>query len=184
MGEFGDATTATEDGPLKATRPATKYAPPESVWAFVYQVGPHRVAIIALVFLLILAVGVWAFLRFVLPDDDQLRVNFTDQGTTVLLARGEPAKAFLLVSASNVWQNTGLRIKPGEVLSVTASGEVNLGIHLLVHAADSAVRPRHQWTGPNGAQERDERGVDIDKGNAPNRSASRLWSIFIRSNSN
>ncbi len=56
----------------------------------------------------------------------------------------------LLLPANKLWLNTGIQIKPGQTVKITATGSVNLGIHRLVEAAYTHSRPRLNWTDPEG----------------------------------
>lgn len=81
---------------------------------------------------------------------EEVRIEFPAPGTTLIKVNGQPDKASYLLAASDLWANTGLVLKPGQGVSVTASGRANLAVHRLIDAAVQDVRPRQGWMGPGG----------------------------------
>lgn len=57
---------------------------------------------------------------------------------------------YVLVPASKLWVNSGIIIKPGQKVTMRASGYVNLAIHRLVSSAEVDVLPPYGWSDPNG----------------------------------
>jgi len=111
--------------------------------------------------------GLVAFVTWIvvtnLPSAQRLAISFNDEGATIISIDNQPSKALVLLPASKLWTNTGLIIRPGQKISIAATGFVNLAIHRLVDAANNDDRPRHGWVGPEGAAEgdlRNERPVD------------------------
>jgi hypothetical protein len=74
----------------------------------------------------------------------------------------EPQITSLLLPANKLWLNTGIQIKPGQSVKITATGSVNLGIHRLIEAANTHSNPRWNWTDPAGNYE-SSRPTPIDK---------------------
>lgn len=105
------------------------------------------------------ALVVWAIVSGVGPGQ-KLSISFNKEGSTLIFINDEPSKALVLVSASTLWLDTGIKIRPGQKLSIGASGLVNLAIHRLVDAAKEDVRPRHGWVGPDGDQQGNEKPVE------------------------
>lgn len=61
-------------------------------------------------------------------------------------------KETVLLPANKLWLNTGLEIKPGQEVKITATGSINLAIHRLVEAAYTHKYPRLGWMEPEGGQ--------------------------------
>jgi len=57
---------------------------------------------------------------------------------------------YVLVPASKLWVNSGIRIQPNQKITMRASGYVNLAIHRLVSSAVADVPPPYIWSGPEG----------------------------------
>jgi hypothetical protein len=74
----------------------------------------------------------------------------------------EPQITSLLLPANKLWLNTGIQIKPGQSVKITATGSVNLAIHRLIEAAHTHSNPRWNWTDPAGEYE-SSRATPIDK---------------------
>jgi hypothetical protein len=62
------------------------------------------------------------------------------------------SKETVLLPANKLWLNTGLQIKPGQEVKITATGSINLAIHRLVEAAHTHKYPRWGWMEPEGGQ--------------------------------
>jgi hypothetical protein len=62
----------------------------------------------------------------------------------------KPQPTLLLLPANKLWLNTGINVKPGQKVKITATGSVNLGIHRLIEAAYTHNNPRWNWTDPAG----------------------------------
>lgn len=93
-------------------------------------------------------------------SEQRLSIAFNPEGSTIISINKQPSKALVLLSAGQLWLNTGLKLKPGQRIRVTTSGRINLAIHRLVEAAVEDVRPRHGWVGPEGDQLKNEKPVD------------------------
>jgi hypothetical protein len=115
---------------------------------------------LAVVFTLSLLVfAFWLVVSFIGPSQ-KFSIAFNKEGATIISVNNEPSKALVLVSASQLWTNTGLNLKPNQSISIGATGRVNLAIHRLIDAADKDVRPRHGWVGPDGDQLKNEKPLD------------------------
>lgn len=106
-------------------------------------------------FAVVVLVGLLAFMGGKLtvkglPIVNEIRVEFPIPGTTLVTVNDKPDKASLLLSATDLWTNTGIILQPKEVVIISASGRVNLAIHRLVEAGFTDIRPRHVWVGPDG----------------------------------
>jgi hypothetical protein len=62
----------------------------------------------------------------------------------------EPKLRYVLVPASKLWVNSGIRIQPKQKITMRASGYVNLAIHRLISSAEADVPPPYAWSGPEG----------------------------------
>jgi hypothetical protein len=105
------------------------------------------------------ALVVWAIVARIGPGQ-KLSISFNKEGSTLIFVDEEPSKALVLVSAGTLWQDTGIKVRPGQKLNIGATGLVNLAIHRLVEAADRDKKPRHGWVGPDGDQQKNEKPVD------------------------
>jgi hypothetical protein len=85
-----------------------------------------------------------------------IEVVFKDDGATVLLRGSEPRSVVVLLPASRLWLDSGLELKPGQKVNVSASGAINLSVHRLSEAAENTIPPRHGWTTPSGVKGRDD----------------------------
>jgi hypothetical protein len=79
-----------------------------------------------------------------------VEINFNKEGTVVVTRGNEVMRAIILLPANRPWLNTGLEVKKGQKMTITASGSVNLAVHRLVEAANDHKRPRLGWLGPDG----------------------------------
>lgn len=103
-------------------------------------------------FALIVALGAMA-LGVVAFNRADVELNFNKEGATVVTRRNEVTKAMVLLPANRLWLNTGLELKKGQSVTITASGSINLAIHRLVETAkDHKKRPRLGWIGPDGGK--------------------------------
>lgn len=73
-------------------------------------------------------------------------------GSTVFSVNQEPTKAFFLLSASQLWADTGLEIQPGSEVRITATGKINLAVHRLVDAALNKTAGAEDWTTADGVK--------------------------------
>lgn len=105
------------------------------------------------------ALVAWVIVSRVGPGQ-KLSISFNKEGSTLIFIDEEPSKALVLVSAGTLWLDTGVKMKPGQKISISATGLVNLAIHRLVEAADKDEKPRHGWVGPDGDQQKNERPVE------------------------
>lgn len=85
-----------------------------------------------------------------LPVVNEVRIEFPIPGTTLVKVNDKPDKASLLLSATDLWTNTGIILQPKESAIVSASGRVNLAIHRLAESGFLDVRPPYLWVGPDG----------------------------------
>jgi len=85
-----------------------------------------------------------------LPGVNEVQIEFPIPGTTLVKVNDKPDKASLLLSATDLWTNTGIILKPKESIIVSASGRVNLAIHRLAESGFFDIRPRYLWVGPDG----------------------------------
>lgn len=87
-----------------------------------------------------------------LASGSNLKVRSIPDGATIIEIRDEPEEAFYLLPASKMWANTGITLEPGQKISITASGYVNLAFHRLSNSAVNDEQPRHSWIGPDGGE--------------------------------
>jgi hypothetical protein len=97
-----------------------------------------------------------------LSPKQQVKVDFKE-GSTLVSFNGEPQKALVVVPASQLWMDSGLELKPGQKINVSASGAIHLAVHRLVDAAQNSQLPRHGWTNPSGGDEANLKCVDQER---------------------
>jgi hypothetical protein len=85
-----------------------------------------------------------------------IEIVFRDDGATVLLRGSEPKSVVVLLPASRLWLDSGIELKPGQKVNVSASGAINLSVHRLTEAAQNTIPPKHGWTTPSGVKDRDD----------------------------
>jgi hypothetical protein len=81
---------------------------------------------------------------------NNLSLEYPVPGTILVKNNGKPDKASLLVSASDIWIDTGLDLLPNGEINITATGKATLAIHRLVESAQEDTIPNHGWVGPEG----------------------------------
>jgi hypothetical protein len=59
---------------------------------------------------------------------------------------------YVIVPANQLWVDTGIVLKPGETIKLSASGQINLAVHRLVEAANEDRVPWYGWVGPEGKE--------------------------------
>jgi hypothetical protein len=111
--------------------------------------------VLGLVFL-----SVWLLLHCLKPGQG-VSVSFNEEKTVVISINNQPSKALVLLSASHLWTNTGLKMRPNQKINIGATGRVNLAVHRLVDAAKEDVKPRHGWVDPDGDQFKNEKPLDL-----------------------
>jgi hypothetical protein len=97
-----------------------------------------------------------------LSPKQQVKVDFKE-GSTLISFNNEPQKALVVVPASQLWMDSGLELKPGQKINVSASGAIHLSVHRLVDAAENSQPPRHVWTTPSGEDEKNLKCVDRER---------------------
>ena len=85
-------------------------------------------------------------------------VNSNEYGATII-ENEDNEVIYWLFNTADLWANSGIHVKKGDVISVRASGAFHSSIHHLVHDADSN-RKGHNWVkpigGPNASGPREE----------------------------
>ena len=110
----------------------------------------------------VILVGIAEYsIRRILSMKSEIRVEFTDQGTTLLGIGKDKQKAFFLLPASAVWENTGISAEAGGKVTLVASGRANLAVHRLVDTAKGDILPRSRWTDPKGMELEDDSIKDL-----------------------
>lgn len=99
--------------------------------------------------LLALLVAVWAA---VAPNRADVENNLNKENATVVTDRNEVTKTLILLPANRLWLDTGLEVKKGQSVTITASGSINLAAHRLVEAMKDHKRPPFGWIGPDGGK--------------------------------
>lgn len=96
-------------------------------------------------------------------------------GTTTLRSENKDVSYFLL-SSSELWANSGIRVKKGETITIKSSGKKHSAIHHLVaHAKENHPELRDPWVGSEGFPE------DFDKRNERDKERAR-YRIFPKTN--
>lgn len=76
-------------------------------------------------------------------------VNSNEYGATFI--RNEDDEViYWLFNTADLWANSGIEVKEGEIISVRTSGAANTAIHHLVKDADSNNKLQYPWYNPNG----------------------------------
>lgn len=57
---------------------------------------------------------------------------------------------YWLFNTSELWANSGIKVKKGDILTIRASGKNNTSIHHLVNSAHNNMIPRYKWVGTEG----------------------------------
>ncbi len=57
---------------------------------------------------------------------------------------------YWLFNTSELWANSGIKVKKGDILTIRASGKSNTSIHHLVNSAAHNMTPRYKWVGTEG----------------------------------
>lgn len=78
------------------------------------------------------------------------KISFTSNGATVIIDPNDKLNAIFMLPASARWTNTGIYLKPGEKLKITASGKIHTAIHHLVDCAIRDIKPPYIWRSPDG----------------------------------
>ncbi len=99
----------------------------------------------------------------IIGNQDSVEVTFSSKGATIVSLRGQPRKALFSLPSGVLWADTGIKVKPGQKIVITASGRVNLALHRLVEAADKDKKPRHGWVGPGGGAMPNPTRIDEDR---------------------
>ena len=85
-------------------------------------------------------------------------VNSNEYGATII-ENEDNEVIYWLFNTADLWANSGIHVKKGDVISVRASGAFHSSIHHLVHDADSNRKGRnwvHPIGGPNASGPREE----------------------------
>lgn len=90
-----------------------------------------------------------------------LKIDFTKGGAAIILNDNKQVAAQFLLPASEVWVNTGIRLKPNSIIEFTASGKVHLAAHRLMEAAINDTLPLFDWCSPAGVPYRTKRSLDV-----------------------
>lgn len=84
-------------------------------------------------------------------------VNSNEYGATIIQNEDNEV-IYWLFNSAELWANSGIYVKKGDVISVRASGAFHTAIHHLVEDADSN-KMRHKWLnpigGPNSSEAKD-----------------------------
>jgi hypothetical protein len=83
-------------------------------------------------------------------EDRGLKISFTENGATQVKIGGELKSAIFLVSASQGWVNSGIKIPPKSTVVITASGQAHVALHHLIKAAEEDRIPNYRWSDPRG----------------------------------
>lgn len=75
-------------------------------------------------------------------------VNSNEYGATIIQNEDNEV-IYWLFNSAELWANSGIHVKKGDVISVRASGAFHTAIHHLVEDADSN-KMRHKWLNPIG----------------------------------
>jgi len=63
---------------------------------------------------------------------------------------------YWLFNTADLWANSGIQVKKGDVLTIRASGKSHTAIHHLVEDATKNKKLRDEWVGTDGKEKKDE----------------------------
>lgn len=93
---------------------------------------------------------IWIF-RWTFPVTS---VRITDQGAYILNVDNNKTVHWMF-SSSELWANSGIPVKRGDVIEITASGRFNTSINNLYKYAESDTSTAFPWVGPDGLEQKD-----------------------------
>lgn len=116
--------------------------------------------------ILILVVGVFTSLSIYIMRPDQIEITTT--AGTINLKRGNQQDAIILLnpvgdSKESPWVKTGIQVKKGDKVTITASGSVNTSLKRLIRAAQIDEELQSPWVDPEGSKPEDDYLKDRNK---------------------
>jgi hypothetical protein len=108
-----------------------------------------RFLILIAVTLIVALATTWLLFRYLKKQNSDVEVSFSSEGATLIVSE-KSKKAIFLLPASVPWVNTGIIVNENTPIKFTTSGRVHLAINNLVKAAEANIKPRIEWTGPEG----------------------------------
>lgn len=76
--------------------------------------------------------------------------------TTIKNEKGEVS--YWLYNTAELWANSGISVKAGDILTIHSSGKFNTAIHHLYDSAKDNVKLRDNWVGSEGEEDNRDRG--------------------------
>ncbi|MFX0140379.1 MAG: hypothetical protein ACFFDN_42465 [Candidatus Hodarchaeota archaeon] len=104
------------------------------------------ILILSLLIILLFEYFFWRFHNI----NSKFKLSFTPNGATIIISPDDQLRALFILPASSRWTNTGLKLKPGKTLRITASGKIHTAFHRLVECAINDTKPQYKWLDPNG----------------------------------
>ena len=126
------------------------------------------ILVMAVVLILVFA-GVTAIVLIVKKFYPYNTVNTNKYGATVIESEKKDV-IYWLFNSADLWANSGIEVKAGDVISVQTSGSFHTAIHHLADDAKGNVELRDPWMKPDGG----EAGSEKDKARAEYRIAPNL----------
>ncbi|MHC5722324.1 MAG: hypothetical protein ACYTX0_62515, partial [Nostoc sp.] len=85
------------------------------------------------------------------------QIEITTKAGTINLKKGNKQDAILLLNPvgddkNSAWIKTGIIVKEGDQLTITASGRVNTSLKRVIMAAQTDEQMESPWVGPEGSK--------------------------------
>jgi len=111
--------------------------------------------IITLVFLFICLTCVTLIIKSFYPYN---KINTNAYGATFI--KGEDKEViYWLYNTADLWANSGIKVKKGDVLKIRASGASYSAIHHLIKEAQDNIKSKNNWIEASGQKSNDPRDV-------------------------
>ncbi|MBD2488230.1 hypothetical protein [Aulosira sp. FACHB-615] len=116
--------------------------------------------------ILILVAGVFTSLSIYIMRPDQIEITTT--AGTINLKKGNQQDAILLLNPvgdaqESPWVKTGIQVKKGDKVTITASGRVNNSLKRLIWAAQTDEELESLWVDPEGSKPKNDYLKDRNK---------------------
>jgi hypothetical protein len=116
--------------------------------------------------ILILVAGAIVSLSLYIMRPDQIEI--TTKAGTINLKKGNKQDAILLLNPvgddkNSAWIKTGIIVKEGDQVIITASGRVNTSLKRVIMAAQTDEQMESPWVGPEGSKLEDDYFKDRNK---------------------
>ena len=118
--------------------------------------NPNRMWRVLLSLFLIIVVFFWGIAFVVIAIKKYYPYNVIETniyGATTMKTEDKEV-IYWLFNTADLWANSGIDVKKGDVLTIRASGASFTAIHHLVDASEKNYRPTDKWVGTEGQSEK------------------------------